>query len=214
MTFVLAAGVMVVLPGPDTLVVMRGILLRGRRGAIRTAAGVLTGLMVWVAGAVVGLSALLRASHDGYLALRIVGAAYLVTVGVRALRSRYLPDVPVTEPGSPPDASRAHSSGARRGGVLGTGYVAGLTTDLLNPKVGVFFVTFLPGFVPRGAPVGPTSALFGTIFVVETFLYFVVLVALVDRITGLMRNPTVRRRLDRVTGLILVTFGLRLATEG
>jgi threonine/homoserine/homoserine lactone efflux protein len=210
-TFALTASVLVVLPGPDTLVVIRGILLRGRRGAIRTAAGALTGLMVWVAGAVVGLSALLRASHDGYLALRIVGAAYLVTVGVRALRSRYLPDVPVVEAGSSPDSAGAGGSG--RGGVLGTGYIAGLTTDLLNPKVGVFFVTFLPGFVPRGAPVGPTSALFGAIFVVEALIYYAILVVLVDRITGLMRNPTVRRRLDRVTGLILVTFGLRLATE-
>jgi threonine/homoserine/homoserine lactone efflux protein len=101
-----------------------------------------------------------------------------------------------------------------RGGVLGTGYFAGLTTDLLNPKVGVFFVTFLPGFVPHGAPVGPTSALFGAIFVAETLAYFAILLLLVDRIASLMRSPSARRRLDRMTGLVLVTFGLRLATEG
>jgi threonine/homoserine/homoserine lactone efflux protein len=202
LTFVLASALIVVLPGPDTLIVMRGILLRGRRGALRTVAGVLTGLVVWVTAAVIGLSALLRASHAGYTALRLAGAAYLVTLGVRALRSRYRPDVPSVEAGGP-----------ARGGVLGTGYFAGLTTDLLNPKVGVFFVTFLPGFVPAGAPVGPTSALFGAIFLAETLLYFGLLLRLVDRIASLMRSPTARRRLDRMTGVILVTFGVRLATE-
>ncbi|MGF7235853.1 MAG: LysE family translocator [Frankia sp.] len=223
-TFALASALIVVLPGPDTMVVMRGILLRGRRGAVRTVAGVLTGLVVWVTAAVIGLSALLRASHAGYTALRLVGAVYLVTLGVRALLSRYLPDMsdpqarPVDGPGGPEGPKEpeepAASSGSARGGVLGTGYFAGLTTDLLNPKVGVFFVTFLPGFVPHGAPVGPTSALLGAIFLIETLAYFAILLLLVDRIASLMSSPTARRRLDRMTGVILVTFGLRLATEG
>lgn len=198
LTFSLAAMLIVLLPGPDTLVVVRNLVRDGRRTALLTVIGVLTGLTVWVGAASLGLSALLRASHDAYLGLRIAGAVYLVYLGVQSLRSRSVvltEDVPV------------------RRGLLGRGFGAGLATDLLNPKVGVFFVTFLPGFVPNGQPVGVTSLLFGAIFVVETALYFAVLLALAGRVTGWMNHPVVRRRLDRATGLVLIGFGARLATE-
>ncbi len=203
-TFSLAAGLIVLLPGPDTLVVLRNLLRHGRRRAALTVAGVLTGLAVWVCAAALGLSALLRASHDAYAALRIAGAAYLIWLGVQSLRARR----PAL--GTPDELGRPS---AGRGGLLGTGYGAGLATDLLNPKVGVFFVTFLPAFVPRGRPVGTTSVLFGAIFIVETAIYFVVLLVLAGRITGWMRDPRIQRRLDRATGLVLVGFGVRLAVE-
>jgi threonine/homoserine/homoserine lactone efflux protein len=151
-----------------------------------------------VVAAAFGLSAVLRASHDAYLVLRIVGAVYLVWLGIQSLRARSV-TVAVEVP-------------ARRG-LLGRGYGAGLATDLLNPKVGVFFVTFLPGFVPSGEPVGTTSLVFGAIFVVETAIYFAVLLLLAGRVTGWMNHPVVRRRLDRATGAVLIAFGARLATE-
>lgn len=196
LAFMLAAALLAVLPGPDSLLVLRSIVLRGRRCAVVTAAGVLTGLGVWVAAAALGLSALLAASHAGYTALRVVGAGYLVLLGVQALRSR---------PG--------HEQSPGRAGVLGVGYRAGLVTNLLNPKIGVFFVTFLPGFVPAGAPVGATSLLLGAIFIAEGALYFTVLVLLAERVAALVRRPAVRRRLDRLTGAVLIGFGVRLATE-
>jgi threonine/homoserine/homoserine lactone efflux protein len=198
LTFSLAAMLIVLLPGPDTLVVVRNLVRDGRRTATLTVVGVLTGLAVWVTAAALGLSALLRASHEAYLGLRLAGAVYLVYLGVQSLRSRSVvltADAPV------------------RPGLLGRGFGAGLATDLLNPKVGVFFVTFLPGFVPSGQPVGVTSLLFGAIFVIETALYFAVLLALAGRVTGWMNHPVVRRRLDRATGLVLIGFGARLATE-
>lgn len=197
-TFSLAALLIVLLPGPDTLVVVRNLVRSGRRTAGLTILGVLTGLTVWVGAAALGLSALLRASHDAYLALRVVGAGYLIWLGVQSLRSR---SSALTELAPP------------RRGLLGRGFGAGLATDLLNPKVGVFFVTFLPGFVPSGQPVGATSLLLGAIFVVETALYFAVLLALAGRVTSWMNHPVVRRRLDRATGGVLIAFGARLATE-
>ena len=192
--FVLAGAALVVLPGPDSMLMLRAIAAGGRPAAIRTAAGILTGLALWITSAAIGLAALLEASETGYAVLRYVGAAYLVLLGVQALRSR-------GEEGG-------------RAGVLGTGYAAGLATNVFNPKVGVFFVTFLPGFVPEGAPVGPTSLLFGGIFVLETLVYFAVLVLLVDRIGRALRRQSVRRRIERFSGGVLVAFGLRLATEG
>jgi len=195
--FALASVLIVVLPGPDTLVIVRGIVRGGRRRGLTTAAGILCGLGLWVAAAVLGLAAMLRASEIGYEVLRVVGAAYLVWLGIQALRKR----------------GRDTDAASSRGGVLRTGFAAGLLTDLLNPKVGVFFVTFLPGFVPHGYAVGPTSLIFGAMFIVETAIYCVVLLVLAGRVSGWMSAPRMRRRLDLVTGTVLVGFGLRLATE-
>jgi len=192
-TFTLTATLIVLLPGPDTLVVVRNLLRGGRRVAARTVLGVLSGLTVWVVTAVLGLSAVLRASHDAYVGLRIVGAAYLIYIGIRSLHSR------------DDKATSRH--------LLGTGYSAGLLTDLLNPKVGVFFVTVLPGFVPRGYPVAWTSLLLGAIFVVLTAAYFAILVTASRLVTGWMANSRLRRRMDRCTALVLIGFGLRLAVE-
>jgi threonine/homoserine/homoserine lactone efflux protein len=195
-TFTFAAVLIVLLPGPDTLVVVRNLIRGGRPGALRTVLGVLSGLTVWVVTAALGLSAVLRASHDAYLALRLAGAAYLFWIGLQSLRAR---------------AQLAEQPSRR--GLLGTGYSAGIATDLLNPKVGVFFVTFLPGFVPSGYSVGWMSLLLGSIFVLLTAGYFGVLIAVSGRITSWMATGHIRRRLDRVTGLVLVGFGLRLALE-
>src|ERR1700710_999156 len=86
--FTLAAALLVLLPGPDTLVVLRNLLRGGRPVAAKPVLGVLSGLMVWVVTAALGLSAVLRASHDGYLALRVAGALYLVWIGIQSLRAR------------------------------------------------------------------------------------------------------------------------------
>lgn len=221
LTFTLAAVLIVLLPGPDTLVVLRSLLRHGRARAALTVVGVLTGLAVWVTAAALGLSALLRASENGYTALRIAGAGYLVWLGVVSLRARR------SEGASPlgalgvdgvggvdvvdVDTDLEPASSDRR--VYLSGFGAGLATDLLNPKVGVFFVTFLPGFVPHGEPIGLVSVLLGAIFIALTAAYFAVLLVLAGRVTGWMNDPRIRRRLDRSTGVILIGFGIRLAVE-
>jgi threonine/homoserine/homoserine lactone efflux protein len=101
----------------------------------------------------------------------------------------------------------------RRTGLLGSGYGAGLATDLLNPKVGVFFVAFLPGFVPHGYSIGPFTLLLGAIFILETAVYFAVFLVASRAITRWMRTPRIQRRMDRTTGVVLIGFGARLALE-
>ncbi|WP_375483185.1 LysE family translocator [uncultured Jatrophihabitans sp.] len=197
LAFLLAAGVIVVLPGPDTLVVVRSILVGGRRRGVAAVAGIQSGLVVWIVAAALGLAALLRASEIAFDVLRVAGAVYLVWLGVQSWRGRG-------------DDRLA----ATRGGLLGTGFRGGLLSNLLNPKIGVFFVTFLPGFIPRGYPVAATTLLFGAVFVAINIAYQVLLVVLATRITGLMGRRSVRRRLERVTGAVLIGFGVRLATEG
>src|SRR5882757_336533 len=193
--FSLAAALIVLLPGPDTLVVLRELLRDGRGRAVQTVVGVLCGLAVWVLAAALGLSAMLRASHTGYISLKIAGAAYLIWLGVQSLRLRRI----------------AADRPRRR--VLGRGFTAGFATDLLNPKVGVFFVTFLPGFVPGGYSVAGLSLLFGAIFIVETALYFTVLLLVATPITRWLADARIRRRMDATTGAVLIGLGVRLAVD-
>ena len=196
--FAAASVLIVMLPGPDTLVVVRNMLRGGRRGATSAAAGVLTGLLVWVVAVSLGLSAIVTASHTGYLVLRYVGGAYLIWIGIQAVRSRMRDQGDVARTPRP---------------VLGSGFVAGFATDLLNPKVGVFFVSFLPAFVPRGTDVGTASLAFGAVFVLETLVYFALLIRVADRVVAWMTDARRRRLLDRLAGVVFIAFGLRLATE-
>ena len=200
LTFALASVLIVLIPGPDTLVVLRSVVLSGRREGVRTSLGVLTGLVVWILAAALGLTALLRASQDGYLILRLIGAAYLLYIGVQALRSRILRQ--------PVDTTAPVRS------LVGRGYRAGLMTDLLNPKVGVFFVTLFPAFIPRHEPVAAMTIGLGLIFLVETVVYFGAILLFVRRLSAWIESERVRRRLNRATGLVLIGFGVRLAIEG
>lgn len=199
-SFTVASVLIVLLPGPDSLVVVRGLVRGGRRGGALTAAGVLCGLGVWVTATALGISALLRASEVGYDVLKVVGACYLLWLGVRSLVSlRRTTAQPVSV-----EALEAVRSG----------FWAGFLTDILNPKVGVFFVSFLPGFIPAGASsVGWITLGFGAWYTVLSAVYFAALVAVSSTVAGWMSTARIRRRLDAATGLVLVAFGLRLATE-
>lgn len=200
-SFTVAAVLLVVLPGPDTLVVVRGLVRGGARGGVLTSVGVLCGLAVWVFAAALGLSALLQTSEIGYEVLKIVGGCYLVWMGVQSLRSlrRTAAELAAPDPGRPAFARPAFASG--------------FLTDILNPKVGVFFISFLPGFIPEGYPVGWMTLEFGAIYIALTALYCAGLIAASGAITGWMQAPRIRKRLDTLTGLVLVGFGVRLATE-
>ena len=198
LTFLAAATLIIVAPGPDTLLVTRNVFRRGRRGGLVTAAGTVTGLALWSVAAALGLSVLLAASRVGYDVVRVAGGLYLIWLGVQSLRAHgVVPAAPTEAPPMP----------------MHRAYLSGVLSNLLNPKIGVFFVTFLPGFVPTGAPVGSTAALLGAVFVVETALWLVVVVWLVGRGTGWLSRPRVRRCLDRVTGVVLIGFGVRVAAE-
>ena len=198
LTFLAAATLVIVAPGPDTLLVTRNVFRRGRRGGLVTAAGTVTGLALWSVAAALGLSALLAASEVGYNVARVAGGLYLIWLGVQTLRSHGTACDTAT-PVTPLPMHRA--------------YLSGVLSNLLNPKIGVFFITFLPGFVPLGAPVGTTAALLGALFVVETALWLLVLVWLVGNGTGWLSRPGVRHWVDRVTGVVLIGFGIRVVAD-
>ena len=198
--FALAAALLTVTPGLDMALILRAAALAGPRRALAAAAGVCCGLLTWGLAVALGLGALLAASHLAYAMLRWAGAAYLFWLGLNALlRPRGHADLPEVAPAARDSAKRW--------------FARGLLCNLLNPKVGVFYVTFLPQFVPAGVPVAPFVVLLVTIHVAEGIPWLSLLVLATRPLLALLRRPAVVRALDRLTGLVLVGFGLRLALE-
>ncbi|HEY2307202.1 MAG TPA: LysE family translocator [Streptosporangiaceae bacterium] len=205
--FALAATLVILAPGPDFMLVMRNTVRGGRRAGWVTACGTLSGLTVWALAAALGLSALLRVSHVAYDVLRFCGAAYLIWLGVTSLGNFRRKGTGRAGPAT--DIAVLGQAPARPG----RAYLNGVLSNLLNPKISVFFMAFLPAFVPAGASASQFSLVLGAWFIAETGLWLAVVAWLADRGVRWLRRPSVQRWLERITGIVLIGFGLRLATE-
>lgn len=202
-TLIAFVGISVLLsvtPGPDMAVVTRNALAHGRRGVILTTTGIALALAIWVTATAVGLSAVVRASSELLFVLKLIGAAYLAYLGIRTLiESRRRPDDLLA--GTPP-AAPAHV-------IFRQGFLSAMS----NPKLGVFFVTFLPQFVTPGQALLPRLFLLGLIFAVIGWTWLNVYGILVTRVREFITAPRVRQWMERVTGVVLLGFGARLAAE-
>ena len=200
--FVVVAAALTVTPGLDTALVLRSALTGRRSEAAATAGGIVTGLLVWGAAAAAGLSALLTAAQVAYDLLRYAGAAYLLWMGgkllVRALRPG-----PARDPSTP-----APKGSAWRAARLG------LVTNLLNPKVGVFYVALLPQFLPPGADPLAVGLLLAAVHALLSCVWFGLLIGLAGTLGRWLRRPRAVRAIDGVSGAALVGFGVRLALPG
>jgi RhtB (resistance to homoserine/threonine) family protein len=190
---------LILIPGPDTAVVTKNALVGCRRLGVATAVGVSLGLLIWTTAAALGLAALLKASDVAFDALRVAGVVYLIWIGVQMLRSRD----PLTRP-SGPSAGRGHSLIALRQGLL---------SDLGNPKIAIFFTSFLPQFVPRDESAFAPLLVLDVIFAVLTLGWLAAYGIAVGRASEFIRRPRIRKTLDRITGVVLIAFGIRLALE-
>jgi len=197
--FTLAAGLLTLTPGLDTALVIRTAAAEGPRRATGAAIGIGLGCLVWGAAASFGVGALLTASELAYTVLKWTGAAYLAWAGIRMI----LKPRDAFEPGEMKAVDAGPLAAMRRG----------LLTNLLNPKVGIFYVSFLPQFMPPGVDPARFGLLLAGIHVAEGMLWFAALIAATVPIAGLLRAPVVVQWLDRVTGGVFVAFGLRLALE-
>ncbi len=201
--FVALSLLLAVVPGPDMVLVARNALRAGRRGGTATAFGTVTGLAVWTLASSVGLAALLRASEPAFVALKLVGAAYLAYLGGRALLDARRHAHPVR------DAERDERGPLR----ARTALRQGVLSNLGNPKIAVFFTGFLPQFVRGGGSPFLALLTLGFLFCALTLAWLVVYSALVARAGDLLRHGPVRRAVDALTGLVLLAFGGRLALE-
>ena len=200
LAFVGISVLLSVTPGPDMAVVTKNALAHGRRGVVLTTTGIALALSIWITATAVGLSALLRSSGEALFVLKLVGAAYLANLGVRTLiESRRRPADLLA--GTPPPAP-GHAI-----------FRQGFFSALSNPKLGVFFVTFLPQFVAPGQALLPRLFLLGVIFAVIGWSWMNVYGLFVTRMRDVITAPRVRQWMERVTGVILLGFGARLAID-
>ncbi len=199
LTYLFAAGVLTITPGVDTVMVLRTATLEGPRRAAFAALGIGLGCLVWGALVALGLGALLAASEVAFTGLKWAGAAYLVWLGIGLIRKpRTGLDVAGPE-------RAAGAAGAREW------LRRGLFTNLLNPKVGVFYVTLLPQFVPEGVPVAGYTFLLAVIHVGLGLLWGLALIGAAVPLGRTLKRPAVVRGMDRLTGCVFIAFGARLA---
>ncbi len=195
--FSLAAGLLTITPGLDTTLVLRTSASEGAEPAAFAAIGIGLGCLVWGAAAATGLTALLTAAPLAFQVLKWAGVAYLVWLGLKMIFTR----AQGLDLAGPSDASATGAGWLRRG----------LFTNLLNPKIGVFYVTFLPQFVPVGVPAGPWMFLLAALHVVFGLVWFAVLIAATLPLSRVLRRPAVVRWIDRIAGGVLIGFGAKLA---
>jgi threonine/homoserine/homoserine lactone efflux protein len=197
-------------PGPDTAITIRSAMAGGLRGGVFTALGVSTGLMIWALAAAAGITALLVASESLFFMLRMIGAAYLIYLGVMSLWSAFRAGTPHQGAGRRWQSERPH----RRIPAFAA-YRTGLLSNLSNPKIAAFFTSVFPQFVPTGA--GSAAFLeivwLGFTFAAITLTWLTFYSWGIERIGAVLQRPKIRRTLDAVMGTILVALGLRLATE-
>lgn len=200
--FVGIAAVVIVVPGPDTAIVTKNAVLHGRGAALGTAFGVETGLAVWTVASAFGVASVVRASDTAFTALKLIGAAYLVWLGIQALRAARR------------GGSHSDPDSARRASLDGRGgFRQGLLSDLANPKIGAFFTGLLPQFAGPGHSVLIPFLALGGLFVLMTLIWLCAYALVAVKASALLRRRRVSAAIDRLSGVILIGFGVRLALE-
>ena len=207
LAFAGVAALINVTPGLDTLLVLRTSVSHGRNAGLAASLGILTGCLVWGFATAVGLTALLTASRVAYDTLRVAGAAYLVWLGASALwRSRRAATEPeAADPGTVGGAAPRGRWAAFR---------AGVGTNLLNPKAGVFYMSLIPQFTPDGASVFTATLVFTAIDIVELALWYWVVSGAASALSERIRRPAFRRRMEQVSGVAFFGFAANLLAEG
>jgi threonine/homoserine/homoserine lactone efflux protein len=206
-TFIGVAALLTILPGADMALVARSSLLDGHRPAFFTSLGICLGLCVHATASALGLSAILRVSALAYTVVKAVGAGYLVYLGVQTLRgagSQPLADVNVAGVDADLRAQRSLLLRSFRQGVL---------TNVFNPKVAIFYLTFLPQFIAPSDPVLLKSLGLASIHITMGLVWLMIYAWFLSTLRGVLTRSRVRRWLEGITGSLLIALGLRLAWE-
>jgi threonine/homoserine/homoserine lactone efflux protein len=185
-------------PGADMAMVSRSVFLGGRRAAFATTLGIAAGCMVWAVASAAGVAAVLAASETAYDALRLVGAAYLVWLGVQSLLAARSGDRDPARPGRLTPKSP---------------FRQGLLTNLFNPKIALFYTTFLPQFIRPGDPVLLLSIAMAGVHIALGIVWLSAYAWLLDRAVDAFKGSRLRRTLDAVSGSVLVALGIRVAAD-
>jgi threonine/homoserine/homoserine lactone efflux protein len=205
-SFAAVAALVTIIPGLDTALVVRTAVTQGRRRGFAAAFGITTGCLVWGVAAAVGVSALLAASQLGYDLVRAAGAAYLLWLGStmfwRTWRRRGIAGEHVTD--GKPRMSEPRES-------LFRCWRRGATTNLLNPKIGAFYLAMLPQFIPAHTSHLLMGLLLAGIHDAEGLIWFALLISAAHLARRFLASDRAHKIMDRVTGTALIGFGVKLA---
>jgi threonine/homoserine/homoserine lactone efflux protein len=192
-------ALLTITPGADMAMVSRSVFMGGRRDAFATTLGIAAGCLIWALASAAGVAAVLAASETAYDALRLAGAAYLVWLGVQSLLA----------------SRRGYAAELTDGGVrrARSPFRQGLLTNLFNPKIALFYTTFLPQFIRPGDPVLLLSVAMASVHIALGIVWLSAYAWLLDRAVEAFRSSRLRRALDALTGVVLVGLGIRVAAD-
>lgn len=200
--FILMCIFLIILPGPDTAIATKNTLTAGKMGGLKTALGTCCALLIHTSAAVLGLSAIIVKSALLFSVFKYVGAVYLIYLGVKTLWSlKRKEEVPTIKMNT---KSKFQNTSCFKQGFL---------TNILNPKVAVFFLTFLPQFVDSGSNTFTPFLIMGITYTLLTAVWFLLYVYLINQISVFMKRPKTQNIIEGITGTILIGFGVKLALE-
>lgn len=198
--FIGVAALLTIIPGADMALVTKNVLTVGRKRAMLTIVGICAGCVIHATASALGLSAILATSATAFNVVKTLGAGYLIWIGVQSIRESRNAAAPIQ--------SNASSKRARFGPFL-----QGFLTNILNPKVAVFYLTFLPQFISPGDPVLKRSLLLASLHIAMGFVWLTAYAWFIDRVGAVLTRPRVKMWLEGVTGGLLIALGARLAWE-
>lgn len=199
LAFVAVSVAVVVIPGPDMALVARNVLRYGRSAGFATSVGICTGILGWAVAAVLGVSTLLATSATAFTVLKLAGAAYLIYLGISTLRAH--------------DPSEVAGAGGGTGLAWHRAWLQGLLSALLNPKLGVFFLTLLPQFIGPGDPPAARALQLAVLFDLIGLVWLLMYSAMLGAVGSALNRPGPRRAIRWLTGTILVGLGARVALD-
>ena len=203
--FIAAVVLISASPGPAMALILRRAALRGFAGAVPTVLGLEAGLYLWALFAAAGLAALVAASEVAFIVLRVLGAGFLIYLGIKAWRTAWQSRKIGAAQESADDALTSPTRGWWKA------FGEGAVVMLANPKAAVFMIAFYPQFVPADRPLFATTAILALLQVAVEIALYLALAAVVGRAGAWFRRPVIRRRLEAVSGTVLIALGLRIA---
>lgn len=205
LTFAGIAAILTLTPGADTMLVMRSVFARGQRAGLLTTLGICSGLFFHATLSALGLSLILVRSAAAFEAVKLVGACYLIYLGGQSLWRAFRPSARALSPDG--------GAVARQKKEWWRSFLEGLLTNVLNPKVAIFYLAFLPQFISPGDPVLAKSLLLAGIHAMLGVVWLSLVTMFLGRVRALLARPRVQRPIEAAAGAVLIAFGVRLAME-
>ncbi len=219
MSFIGVAALIIVIPGADMMLVANNTMSRGRAAGFRTVAGAGLGLAVHASAAIAGLSALIATSATAFSIVKILGALFLIFIGMSTLWSTIGSSQGTTStirdrtPRDQPQTGQSHTDqpGHEAKAANRDPLLQGFLTNVLNPKLAIFFVSFLPQFISNQAATTPQIIILSAVFIAMGAVWLSFYVMAVDSLSGYLQRPSVEVWIRRIVGTALGGLGLRLA---